>query len=281
MRSPNEGVMYPKEILAIVYTRRAEAPSVAERLRAWAESQKIRAWILPFSEELPITPSKDFLAVSLGGDGTFLRCAQLVAPFDVPILGVNVGSLGFLTQINSDELIRALEQVRSGQYSIEERMRLEVKTGSQSATGLNEVVLSRLDVDDFTEVDLYWDSEWISRYPGDGVMIATPSGSTAYSLAAYGPILFPNVDSILITPLNVHALGLRPLVLPADAKLKAEMHYPGHLLVDGIKIARLKPNDRIEVSRSAHPTRIVIPDQHPSFFQLLSDKLGWGVRPEN
>jgi NAD+ kinase len=111
-------------------------------------------------------------------------------------------------------------------------------------------------------------------------MIATPSGSTAYSLAAYGPILYPDVDSILVTPLNVHALGLRPLVLPANARLIAKMHYPGQLLADGVKISRLSTRDQIEISRSPSPTRVVIPQEHPSFFRLLSDKLGWGVRPQ-
>ena len=272
--------MFPKKIIAIVYQRRPEAPAVAERLAQWAGSHKIKSQIVSSADELAVTPDENFLAVSLGGDGTFLRCAKLFAEHKTPILGVNVGSLGFLTQINSDQLLPALEQVRMGEFRIEERMRLQVRFEKKSTTGLNEVVLSRLDVDDFTEVDLYWDSEWISRYPGDGVMIATPSGSTAYSLAAYGPILFPNVDSILITPLNVHALGLRPLVLPASAKVNAKMHYPGHLLVDGVKIAKLSAHDRIEVCRSQDPTRVVIPKQYPSFFQLMSDKLGWGVRPQ-
>ncbi|MBI1729726.1 NAD(+)/NADH kinase [Candidatus Acetothermia bacterium] len=272
--------MFPKKILAVVYTRRVEAPAVAIRLKEWASARGIECCALPFSEELPSEPDSDSLAISLGGDGTFLRCAKLVAPYSTPVLGVNVGSLGFLTQISSNEMNKALDQVISGEFRIEERMRLQVKADKQLATALNEVVLSRADVDDFTEVDLYWNSEWISRYPGDGVMIATPSGSTAYSLAAYGPILFPGVNSILVTPLNVHALGLRPLVLPANAQLNAEMHYPGQLLADGIKMAKLSANDKIEISRSDLPTRIVIPKSHPSFFQLLSDKLGWGVRPQ-
>jgi len=157
---------------------------------------------------------------------------------------------------------------------------LKISTQSHEVTSLNEVVFSRFDVDDFTEVDLYWDSEWISRYPGDGVMIATPSGSTGYSLAAFGPILYPTVNSIIVTPLNVHVLGLRPVILPSEASLTAVMRFPGHLVVDGLKIVDLKVDERIEICRSEQPTRIVIPDTHPYFFDLMSDKLNWGFRPD-
>ena len=271
--------MFPEQIIAIVNGRRPEAPNVAKVLQKWANENDISCLCVPFSDKPSVTPNENWLAISLGGDGTFLRTAFLVSQYGTPILGVNVGSLGFLTQTNSDEIERALVQVCNGAYRIEERLRLHVKSGEDEITALNEVVLSRFDVDDFTEVDLFWDSELVSRYPGDGVMIATPSGSTGYSLAAYGPILYPTVNSILITPLNVHMLGLRPVILPLEAKLRAEMRYPGHLLVDGQKVKELKAGEVIEIERAEQPTRILIPDEHPNFFGLMADKLGWGFRP--
>ena len=271
--------MFPEQIVAVVYGRRPAAPKVAELLEKWAGENNIPCSCIDFSDELSVTPDQNWLAVSLGGDGTFLRTASLVSEYGTPILGVNVGSLGFLTQTNSDEIERALVQVCSGAFRIEERLRLHVKAGGEEVSALNEVVLSRFDVEDFTEVDLYWDSELVSRYPGDGVMIATPSGSTGYSLAAYGPILYPTVNSILITPLNVHMLGLRPVILPLEAKLRAEMRFPGHLLVDGRKVKELKAGEVIEIEKAEQPTRILIPNEHPNFFDLMADKLGWGFRP--
>jgi NAD+ kinase len=272
--------MYPKQVIAVVYTKRPAAPVVAEQLEAWCEQHGIKSWIVPYLDDLPFVPDSSCLAVSLGGDGTFLRAAQLVSPYETPILGVNVGSLGFLTQTNSDGILSALDYVLEGNFNLETRLRLHIKVGDVEVTGLNEAVLSRRDVDDFTEVDLFWGDEFVSRFPGDGVIVATPSGSTAYSLAAYGTIAYPALDTILITPLNSHALGLRPLMLPSEAQLSAELLYPGNLVVDGQKIMKLEPGDRVEIRKSDRPTRIVVPDDRPSFFTLLSDKLGWGVQPD-
>lgn len=272
--------MYPEQIIAVVYTKRAAAPAVAAELEAWCAEKNIQSWIIPHLEELPFLPDENCLAISLGGDGTFLRTAQLVAAYATPILGVNVGSLGFLTQTNSDEMLAALERVIDGKFHLEERLRLQITTGEVDVTGLNEVVLSRLDVDDFTQVDLYWGDEFISRFPGDGVIVATPSGSTAYSLAAYGTIAYPALDTLLITPLNAHALGLRPLILPANTELRGEMQQKGNLVVDGQKIIELETGDQVQIRKSEKPTRIVVPDEKPSFFALLSDKLGWGVQPD-
>lgn len=271
--------MFPKKIIAVLHPHKPEVPHAVAALQRWAETHHVRSWAIPLTEPLPVEPDEGFLAISLGGDGTFLKTAKLVAEYKTPILGINVGSLGFLTQTHSQELIPALDQVLAGEYTLEERLRLEAEYNSQRVSALNEIVLARTDLHDFTRVDLYWNEEFISRYPGDGVIIATPSGSTAYSLAAHGPIIFPELECMLITPLNVHALGLRPLVLPAQAKIRATVHLASRLIVDGVTIAEIKPKSQVLIRRSAHSTRTVVLQDHPGFFDLMADKLGWGSSP--
>ena len=274
---------FPKEILAVVYERRPGAAEAAASLREWAKAHNLPVEVVPLRAPFPREPDAEWLAVALGGDGTFLHCAYRVAAHGTPILGVNLGSLGFLTQTSAAELPQALDRIREGRFRIEERMRLRVRLNGDGNgrewSALNEVVLARRDVDDFTEVELRRGDEEVGSYPGDGVIVATPSGSTAYSLAAHGPVLHPSVEGVLVTPLNVHTLTLRPLVLPAQGELWAQMKYPGWLLVDGMKEAELEPGDRVRVDRSPHPTRLVVLEGRRGFFPLLREKLGWGLGP--
>lgn len=268
--------MFPDKVIAAVYRGRPDADSTIEALERWAEMHHVRPWVLDREDPLPIEPDEGTLAVSLGGDGTFLRMAQRVAAHDTPVLGVNLGSLGFLTQTSSDRLTGALDAILEGKFSIEERLRLEAEHQGVRVSALNEMVLSRADVDGFTEIDLFWEGEFISRYPGDGLIVSTPSGSTAYSLAAYGPLIAPQHQCITVTPLNVHGVALRPLVLPAEARLVAEVRRPGWLIVDGTRATRFEPGDQVSIRRSPQPTRIIVPVERPGFFRLLAEKLRWG-----
>ncbi len=273
---------YPKAILTVVRRGRPEAAALAKELERWAKAQNLPLWTISLDDSLPVDPDpkEGFLAISLGGDGTFLKCAQLVAEHGTPILGVNVGSLGCLTQTSAQDLFPALEAIQAGEYAIEERLRVEADYRGLTVHTLNEITLTRLDIESFTEIELLWGEEPIGVYPGDGVIIATPSGSTAYSLAARGPVVHPAVECLLITPLNAHALGLRPLVLPVDErKLIAQVRAPGWLLADGVKTWRLEPGDRLVFQRSKHPTRVIALPGRPGFFRLLEEKLGWGLVP--
>lgn len=273
---------FPKAILAVVYEKRPGAAEAVASLKRWAKARAIPLEVVPLRAPFPKEPNSEWLAVSLGGDGTFLHCAYRVAAHGTPVLGVNLGSLGFLTQTGAAELAEALDRIWEGRFSVEERLRLRVRLDGHAGrewSALNEVVLTRREVHDFTEITVRWGDEEIGSYPGDGVIVATPSGSTAYSLAAHGPVLHPSLEGMLVTPLNVHTLTLRSLVLPAEAELRAEMRHPGSLLVDGMREAELAQGDRVRIDRSPYPTRLVVLEGQRGFFPLLREKLGWGLGP--
>lgn len=221
--------------------------------------------------------------VVLGGDGTFLHGANLVGDHGVPLLGINLGGLGFITHYALTEAIAAVEAVIEGKLSVEERMRLEVSvqaTGkaTEAQRALNEVViqrsLGRLLIDLAAELD----GKQITTYKADGLILSTPTGSTAYSLAAGGPILTPDVDAMVLTPISPHTLTNRPVVLRADARVKITnvSANPVAVTVDGHFTRELAPGDFISVHKADRPLRSF---RAPStFFAILRQKLSWGER---
>lgn len=276
--------MRPRQIIAVVHRGRSDAPTALDALTRWCRSRDVALATLDLeATTLPIEPDDETLALSMGGDGTFLRTAQLVADADVPVLGINLGSLGFLTQTGTGAIANALDQVWNGQFTIEPRLRLQAAVGDQTMSALNDVVISRPDVDTTTAVDLYRDLEtFIGRYPGDGLILCTPSGSTAYGLAAGGPIVDPALACIAVTPLNAHRMSLRPLVLPPDVRLTARMGRPGWLVLDGEKRVHLDADEEIHIHRAPADTQMIVLGDRPGFFELLAKKLGWSwSHPDN
>lgn len=230
-----------------------------------------------------IVPTLDIL-LTLGGDGTLLRGARLVAPHGVPVLGVNLGHLGFLTSVGPDELEAGLEAAVTGQAVLDERMVLSaLAEGADgrshgSYLALNDAVLHRGGVARMIRMAIHAHGEEVGTYSADGVILATPTGSTAYSLSAGGPIVSPAVDCILATPISPHTLAIRPLVLSAAETVTVEVLTPTEeliLTIDGQEGARLMPGDRLVVSRAPVPLRLVrLPGQ--TFFSTLRRKLRWG-----
>lgn len=269
--------MRPTRIIAVVHQGRADAPTAIETLRHWCEIHDVALSSLVLGDHrLPVEPDASTLALSMGGDGTFLHTARLVAAHETPVLGINLGSLGFLTQTGTESIVQALDQVWNDQISIEPRLRLEAVVRDQTKSALNDVVISRPDVDTTTAIDLYRDGEtFIGRYPGDGLILSAPSGTTAYSLASGGPIVDPTLASITVTPLNAHRISLRPLVLPPDAELTAELRRPGWLVLDGEKQAKLDAGETVRIRRSPTDTQVIVLNDRLGFFDLLSKKLGW------
>jgi NAD+ kinase len=221
--------------------------------------------------------------VALGGDGTFLHGAKLVADYDVPVLGLNLGSLGFLTPYTLEEARAALLDVAEGRLSTEERMRLLVTLRAlgkppESQTALNETVINQREVARLMDLQASTNGDLIANYKADGLILSTPTGSTAYNLSAGGPILSPELDAIVLTPICPHTLSNRPLVVHAGLGLTVAnvSAYHGVLTVDGHWSREMAPGDVIEVRRLQRRQRVFRPGH--SFFKILRQKLGWGER---
>jgi NAD+ kinase len=225
------------------------------------------------------------LIVVLGGDGTLLSVARATGHRPVPILGVNLGTLGFLTEVTADEVYAALERVLSGDVRIEERMRLDVVARRDDGEignwlALNDAVITSQALARMVHLEATIDGTKISTYHADGLIVATPTGSTAYSLSAGGPIVDPNMAAMVLSPISPHTLTQRPLVLPADRTI--EIHPQPHgvglqLTVDGQEGERIADGDVVRVSRSPHPIRLVV-SPFRTRFEVLRTKLHWGER---
>jgi NAD+ kinase len=225
------------------------------------------------------------LIVVLGGDGTLLAVARAVAERPVPILGINLGTLGFLAEVSVDEMQPAIARALAGEMAIEERMRLDVSLdrGPEAARrwlALNDAVITKGASARIVDLEARADGQLVTTYHADGLIVSTPTGSTAYSLSAGGPILLPGVPSLVLTPICPHALTQRPLVLPDSAVVEVVVHPRGgevQLAVDGQEGAPLHEGARVTVRRSAHPALLVVPPQR-SRFEVLRTKLRWGER---
>jgi NAD+ kinase len=261
-----------KRIYFVVNTSKPDTLPVLEEMQAWCETHGIAA--IPISESAP-PDDREAIVVSLGGDGTVLRAAGLFAASGVPILGVNIGSLGFLTQVGLDGWPAAFEHVYDAHVSIEERMRLAYEAGETRGSVLNDLVVTGTTDSRFCELELLWGDGIVSAYPGDGLILATATGSTAYSLSAGGPVIVPPAACILATPHAAHKLGLRPVIFPADEVLHVRPRTEVQLTADGDFVTVLPADSEIVIRRGERPTRLVRLGDAPSFFRVLDAKLNW------
>jgi NAD+ kinase len=224
-------------------------------------------------------------AVVLGGDGTMLAAARSLARAHIPILGVNLGSLGFLTEVALEELYPTLEAAIAGQCVRERRAMLhcEAKRGGKIIARhdlLNDAVVNKTELARIADFDVYIDGEFVSNYKADGLIVSTPTGSTAYSLAAGGPILLPDVAALVLTPISPHALTNRPLVVRDTAEIAIVVRSTegsAYLSIDGQVGERLRDNDRI-LCRRAKVDVELLKLKARTFFDVLRAKLKWGQR---
>jgi len=235
------------------------------------------------SERLSRPDQVDAL-ITLGGDGTLLRAARFLAGRNVPILGVNLGKLGFLTACGQEEFPASFAAFARGDFRVEPRMVLEATTmGEGGAVGvklraLNDVVVHKGGFARVLRMRVFANDELVSAFAADGIVVSTPTGSTAYSLSAAGPIVVPTFDAIIVTPVAPHTLALRPTILPPDVVLRIEADdLPEEVLVtaDGQVGTSLAPTQRLDVRRAAGPVQLVRFDG-TSFFTRLRRKLHWG-----
>jgi NAD+ kinase len=233
-------------------------------------------------EELP---GQSDLLIVLGGDGTLLSAARLAADRKVPILAVNLGGMGFLTTVSQDELFLILDEIFSNKHRVSERVLLEaeiVRNGSsvRRQIALNDAVLNKAALARIMDLELRVNGEYVTTYKADGLILSTPTGSTAYSLAAGGPIVYPSVEAFVVTPICPHTLTNRPLVIPDSAVVEIDFQAGDDavfLTLDGQIGIELARGDHIVVRKAAEKLRLVRPAKK-TYFQILRNKLKWGER---
>jgi NAD+ kinase len=278
----------------IAFKQSQKILSTLDRILAWsnaggapvffhpflASSVGDRAYVCATESELL---SKSEALVSVGGDGTFLSAVHLSQFSGKPVIGVNMGGLGFLTGIGPDDLEGSLGRLIKGNYRTMTRMLIEARVTRDgkllaAMRALNDIYITRFDKPKLTSIAAYSGDRYISEFVSDGLIISSPSGSTAYSLAAGGPIVDPDVKAFLLTPICPHSLTERPLILPCDRQVRLVMSQKNAeltLSADGIETIRLKSNDEVRITYCGDQTNLIQLSER-SHFDLLRSKLGWG-----
>jgi NAD+ kinase len=269
--------------------------SVVPPLIEWLRAHKIEVFVdketqacihtkAPVLAREAIGEKIDLLIV-LGGDGTLLSAVRALGSHKLPILAVNLGGLGFLTSVTLDELYPMLEQILAGQHRTGERMMLEAEImregkSAERHTALNDAVANKGALARMLDFDVAVDGDHVGRYRADGLIVATPTGSTAYSLAAGGPIVHPELDAFVITPICPHMLTNRPLVIPDTARVEIDFSpaaEPVYVTMDGQIGIQLLPMDALLIRKSASKVAFVQPPRK-TYFEILRSKLRWGER---
>ena len=278
---------YTVNSLAIISKKfKPDARQAGRDLAAWFQARGLAAHHLENEPEptiLPLPPGTDFIVV-MGGDGTILSVARHYGRLGLPILGVNLGGLGFLTEVSLDELYPTLEDhILPGKFEVEERMILTVSLIRGGATiwqenVLNDAVINKGALARIAELSTWIDAENLTTYRADGLIVSTPTGSTAYTLSAGGPIAYPTLRHIILLPICPHTLSNRPIILPETVTVAValdEKVQDVYLTLDGQVGRELKPRDRLEVRCGSYNVKLVKSPRR-SHFEILRTKLGWG-----
>ncbi len=224
------------------------------------------------------------LIVSIGGDGTMLQSAKLAYQYDIPITGINKGRLGFLTDINPQEADQVLDDIISGNYTTENRILIEAFISTNSINksigyAFNDIVINRKETGRMIRVETSIDNSFINTHEGDGFIVATPTGSTAYSLSCGGPILKPDVEALLLVPICPHSLNDRPMVVPSSSEITlrydSEQNVSAGIDLDGDTVYELKIGDNLVIKKAAKPICLIHPENY-DYFDNLKSKLLWG-----
>ena len=267
--------------LAGIITKKGDQPAAtfADNLGKWLEAKGISVSLNR------IDPDIDILII-LGGDGTLLHIAAEAARYSIPVIGINLGHLGFLTELTENEAEEALEKIISGAILIENRLMLKarllqngVEQGHRYA--LNDVVINKNSLDRILHLSAQADEEFITTYKADGLIISTPTGSTAYNLSAGGPLVYPGLSSILVTPICPFMLSSRPILLPSNRTITIrfeaqESTENANIIIDGQASWSMHKDDILEIKAAEHPLRLIV-SPHKDYFAILRNKLRWGI----
>jgi NAD+ kinase len=232
--------------------------------------------------ERDLVPAVD-LVVAVGGDGTLLHAARHVAGRDVPLLGVNRGRLGFLTDISPEHMLQAIDAILAGDYLAESRSMLAAKLDgrpdAQVLLAVNDVVLQKGETGRMLDFTTVVDGVYVNTHRGDGLIVATPTGSTAYALSCGGPIIQPNVNALVMVPICPHTLSDRPLVLPSTSTVRVSLEHdtrgPAHVVCDGEELAKLGAGETVTIRLAAQTVTLLHPRDY-NYYELLRSKLNWG-----
>jgi NAD+ kinase len=273
--------------------RRAQLSVVVPPLLEWLNERGVKAAYDEETAEVltdtrkgkprPVVADSSQLLLVLGGDGTMLAAARLAAPRGIPILPINMGSLGFLTSFTIDELYPALEETLGGRFSVSQRVMLQaelVRGGSviENQCALNDAVIHKGALARMVQLELRINSDFVCRYRADGLIVSSPTGSTAYSLSAGGPIVHPSVESFIITPICPHMLSDRPLVIRDSSCIEVKLNGDAesvYLTLDGQRGIPVQPTDILRVRRADEELKLIQPPKKP-YFDILRSKLKWG-----
>ncbi|OGS23802.1 MAG: hypothetical protein A2297_02500 [Elusimicrobia bacterium RIFOXYB2_FULL_48_7] len=268
-----------KKILVVYNPKKAEAANALKTLKKWLFARK-QAEVTSLSSDAKFLPKAD-VCISLGGDGTILRVARKIAPLGVPVLGVNVGSLGFLAETDPHEMCAMIDKILSGKFRTEERIMLNVELNGKQYPALNDCVVRSSSSSRVIMVNVKVNNVPLAEYVGDGVIISTPTGSTAYSLAAGGPIVTPKLPVFIVSPVCPHTLSQRPIILSSDSSIQVEIpEYKSNrnilLSIDGQDNCTVSSKDKILISKSRHKLKLIT-NPGKGYFNILRSKFNWGL----
>ncbi len=227
------------------------------------------------------------LVITLGGDGTLLTGAALAAPAGVPLLGVHLGRFGFIAQVEPEEILDALQRWRAGDYQVQERLMVQARVEGEVrvSVALNEITLLRMPTAPMLNFTIRINELLLTTYPADGSLVATPTGSTAYALSAGAPVVHPQTEALILTPISPHTLGARPLVLPPSARIRIEIgceatnepHAQAIMTTDGRRHQTLNIGQTVHITAAPYRTKLLSFNEG-EFFEKLRDRLLWGAR---
>ncbi len=288
-----------KSVRVVVKPRHAEAWRTACELAGWFAERGIKTFGEPLSQSEKFAGDINFcdisavengrigedvdLLVVLGGDGTMIATVRIVGDREIPVLGINYGSLGYLTEFRIEEMFAALEEILAGNYELDRRVTLRVEhlrgDGVLSSNRvLNDVVINKAALARIIEIETRFNQMFVNAFRADGLIVSTPTGSTAYNLSAGGPIVFPTMNALVITPICPFTLSNRPIVMPDDAIIELQLNTMGEeviLTLDGQVGYELQTNDIVRIRKSKTTFNLVQPHNR-NYFDVLRDKLRWG-----
>lgn len=224
-----------------------------------------------------IDPLKIQFLIVMGGDGTILRISHQYSHLDAPILGINLGHLGFMADVPASDIFPSLTDLLKGAYTIDQRLAMEGSMGGKKLRAVNDIVVHRASNYSLVELSIHVDGVYVNTFVADGIIIATPNGSTAYSLAAGGPILSPNLNAVVITPICPHTISNRPIVLSPEKQIDIQYlspYDPVEVRYDGLEVQYLTTGQSLHLTKSKQAFKLVNLNRH-EYFSTLRSKLGW------